>query len=80
MANKKATTAKKASAPKQTKIGTVTDLLLREQGATLGELVDATGWQPHSAYAALTGLKKKGNVIEKSKRNDATCYRITKAA
>ena len=51
-------------------------MLEREQGATLGEMVEATGWLPHTTRAALTGLRKKGRVIEKIKRGDQTCYRI----
>ena len=66
--------------PRETKIDQVIALLQRTQGATLAEIVQATGWQPHSARAALTGLKKKGHVIAKSKRDDATCYHITEAA
>ena len=31
-----------------------------------GDLQDATGWQPHSARAALSGLRKAGHAIERS--------------
>lgn len=62
------------------KIASVIALLEGEQGATLGEMVEATGWLPHTTRAALTGLKKKGHVITKDKRDDVTCYRIAKAA
>jgi DNA-binding IclR family transcriptional regulator len=51
-------------------------LLRREGGATLAELTAATDWQPHSARAALTGLRKKGHAIQTGKREDATCYRL----
>jgi transcription initiation factor IIE alpha subunit len=61
------------------KIDQVTAMLERKQGATLAEMTDVTGWQPHSARAVLTGLRKKGHVIVKSKRDDVTCYRITVA-
>ena len=61
------------------KIDTVIGLLEREQGATLAEMVEATGWLPHTTRAALTGLKKKGHTITKDKRDDVTCYRIVKA-
>jgi DNA-binding transcriptional regulator PaaX len=63
-----------------TKASLVLDLLGRPNGATLAELVDATGWLPHTTRAALTGLRKKGHVVEKSKRDDATCYRIAEVA
>ena len=61
------------------KIDSVIALLEREQGATLAEMVEATGWLPHTTRAALTGLKKKGRAIAKDKRDDVTCYRIVKA-
>ena len=32
----------------------------RKTGATLDDLVEATGWLPHTTRAALTGLRKKG--------------------
>lgn len=70
-----------ASAPRRhSKIAEVIALLERTEGATLAEMTDATGWQPHSARAALTGLKKKGHAIGKSKRDDVTCYFITAPA
>lgn len=76
------TPAEVASADKPdrpSKINIVTDLLRREDGATLDEMVATTGWQPHSTRAVLTGLRKKGHSITKSKREDVTCYRILDA-
>lgn len=67
------------SPPRQTKAALVLELLRRKQGATLAELVEATGWLPHTARAGLTGLRKKGHVIDKTKRGDTTCYRIARA-
>lgn len=67
-----------ARAPK--KIAIVVGLLRREQGATLTELIDATGWLPHTTRAALTGLRKKGHAIDRATRDGATCYSIAAAA
>lgn len=61
------------------KIAMVVALLERPAGATLAEMIDATGWLPHTTRAALTGLKKKSHVITKGKRGDLTCYRIARA-
>jgi hypothetical protein len=58
------------------KIDQVIALLGRTQGATLAEMVAATGWQPHSTRAVLTGLRKKGHALVRDKRGDVTCYRI----
>lgn len=62
------------------KSAAVITLLERENGATLAELIAATGWLPHTTRAALTGLRKKGHVIERSKRGEETCYRIALCA
>lgn len=62
------------------KISQVLALLQRDEGATLAELVAFTGWLPHTTRAALTGLKKKGHVIAKGKRDDVTCYNIAAEA
>jgi DNA-binding MarR family transcriptional regulator len=42
-----------------TKQALVIDLLKREHGATIGEIVEATGWQPHSVRGAISGTLKK---------------------
>jgi hypothetical protein len=76
----KPATERIAGKPRETKIGKVIALLERKDGATLDELVKATGWLPHTTRAALTGLKKKGHTIERDKRGDASCYRITGSA
>lgn len=46
-----------AAAP--SKLDTVITLLRRSDGATLDEIVAATGWQRHSARGALAGAVKK---------------------
>jgi hypothetical protein len=61
------------------KIAQVLALLRRAEGATLAELVEATGWLPHTTRAALTGLRKKGHVLLGDKRGEVTCYRIAEA-
>ena len=64
----------------QTKQALLIELLEREEGATLAQLVEATGWLPHTTRAALTGLRKKGHVITASKVDGMSVYRIQKAA
>jgi hypothetical protein len=59
----------------------VISLLSRAKGATLDQLVFATGWLPHTTRAALTGLRKKGRAIAKSKNaSGQSVYRIENAA
>jgi hypothetical protein len=83
-ADKSGTAAKQPTTPpsaaRVTKIDTVLNMLRRSDGATLTELVDATGWLPHTTRAALTGLRKKGHDIAKGKRGDTTSYSIKAAA
>lgn len=67
------------SAPKPNKTEKVLALLTRTGGATLDELVEATGWLPHTARAALTGLKKKGHHIERTKVDGVSRYAATKS-
>jgi len=72
--------AETPSSPKTSKTDQVVSLLSRDEGALLSELIAATGWLPHTTRAALTGLRKKGYVIDKGKRDDTTCYRISAKA
>lgn len=55
-------------------------MLKRSTGATLAELVATTGWLPHTTRAALTGLRKKGYMLDKQSRSGVTVYSIAKAA
>lgn len=63
-----------------TKIAIVIELMQRDGGATLGEMMAATSWLPHSTRAVLSGLRKKGYSLAKTKRGDTTSYSIAKAA
>jgi hypothetical protein len=65
-------------APRQgTKIARVLELLQRDEGAELGELIAATGWLPHTARAALTGLRNRGYEVrrERGESGSASVYR-----
>jgi hypothetical protein len=58
----------------------VIDMLSRDHGATIGELIAATNWLPHTTRAALTGLKKRGYEIERSRSDRVTRYRVADPA
>jgi hypothetical protein len=49
--------------------------LTRDQGATLNQMIEATGWLPHTTRAALTGLRKKGYAIDSDKLEGVRTYR-----
>jgi hypothetical protein len=55
-----------------TKQALLVDLLRRPGGATIAEVQDATGWQPHSARAAIAGLRKKRLAVTSAPRGDGT--------
>jgi hypothetical protein len=58
----------------------VIGMLSAKSGATLGALVDATGWLPHTTRAALTGLRKRGFMVERSRADgEASVYHIAAA-
>ena len=71
---------KPASVQRETKIDFVRGLLSRAEGATIAQLVAATGWLPHTTRAALTGLKKKGHTVVSVKIDGTRLYRIDGAA
>jgi hypothetical protein len=53
-------------------------LLSRAEGATIAELQQATGWQPHSVRGALSGIVKKklGHEVFSTKEERGRVYRI----
>src|SRR6185437_15899759 len=61
------------------KLAEVIDLLSRDQGATIGELIAATNWLAHTTRAALTGLRKRGYEIERTRSDRIISYRISNA-
>jgi hypothetical protein len=67
------------SAPRGgSKLAQVIELLERDRGATIEELIAATGWLPHSTRAALTGLRKRGYAVAIDRSDDrrGSFYRI----
>jgi hypothetical protein len=76
-AGKKAKPAKKASRAKKAvgkpnvdrtnKKAEVIEMMKRAKGATLPEIIKATGWQPHTVRGFVSILGKGGEKIESSK-------------
>jgi len=55
--------------PRQgTKQEAVLALLARIEGATIAQIIEATGWQQHTVRGFLAGLKKKGTTVEPIER------------
>lgn len=79
---KKATKGQKKGAPARdgSKTATVIALLENAKGATLAELMKATGWQAHSVRGFISGAlgKKMGLKVESVKRDDERVYSISR--
>jgi hypothetical protein len=63
-----ARTRREPGAPRAPRAGTkqeaVLALLRRAEGATIAQIIDATGWQSHTVRGFLAGLKRKGITVE----------------
>ena len=67
------TKAAKTKAP--SKLDTLEKLLTRKNGASIAEMMKATGWQQHSVRGAVAGtLKKRGLTISSQKLDDVRRY------
>ncbi|WP_018043880.1 DUF3489 domain-containing protein [Methylobacterium sp. 88A] len=61
-----------------TKQALIIAMLRRDDGATVADLMAATGWLAHSTRAALTGLRKRGMILTKGcDAEGRTVYRLT---
>lgn len=67
--------------PAATKAERITDLLRRPEGASLDEMMKATGWQQHSLRGFMSGAlaKKRGLTITSDKVDGQRRYRIIMA-
>lgn len=72
-AAKKPKAAKKETGGREPREGSKTsivlDLIKRAKGATMAQIIEATGWQPHSVRGFISGTlgKKMGLKVESSK-------------
>ena len=71
------TTTRKPS----TKLNTLEKMLRRKNGASIADMMKATGWQQHSVRGALAGaMKKRGHTIASDKLDGTRRYRIEEPA
>jgi hypothetical protein len=63
-----------------TKQALLVEMLEREEGASIQQIVETTGWLSHTTRAALTGLKKRGFEITKVKADGVSRYHAKRAA
>ena len=66
------------TAPTPSKQAMMIDLLRRSQGATMQNLLDVTGWQPHSVRGVISGVLKKrlGLAVMSEQQAHGRVYRI----
>lgn len=71
-----------ASSPRSpSKLDQVEALLLAPQGASIAEIMAATGWKQHSVRGTIAGaLKQRGLTITSEKVDGARRYRAAKPA
>ncbi|MFA5041622.1 MAG: DUF3489 domain-containing protein [Bdellovibrionales bacterium] len=68
-----------AKEPKETKLAVLVRLLSRPEGATLADLIEATGWQPHTVRAALShalGKKRSYQIVSDKPQGGQRIYKI----
>lgn len=63
---------------KHSKANQMLTMLQNAKGASLEAMTSRTGWQPHTVRAAMTGLRKRGHIIDKRKDKDTTVWFIPK--
>jgi len=69
--------AKTLTPQASSKLARVIDLLQRSDGATISNLIEATGWLPHTTRAVLTGLRKRGYAVVRERTGGGdSIYRV----
>jgi hypothetical protein len=70
-----AVTVEPARPPPAGKLGQVLLAISAAPGATLAEITALTRWLPHTARAAVTGLRRRGFPIELVEQDGRKAYR-----
>jgi len=67
--------------PRQhSKASRLVHLLRTGTGASLDDMIEATGWQTHTVRAAMTGLRKRGYPVERHVEGSVTVWSLPQAA
>ena len=61
---------------KRTRRQQLEQMLGRKSGATIAQMQKAFGWQPHTARAAISRLRKTGVPVERAETDKGSVYRI----
>lgn len=60
-----------------TKQALIVNMLARDGGATIRELVEVTGWKPNTVHATLSTFRFSGRRIAVEQAGEERRYRIT---
>jgi len=60
---------------KHTRREQLTKLLNRKSGASITQIQKAFGWQPHTARAEISTLRKEGTPVERTDTDKGAVYR-----
>jgi hypothetical protein len=73
-----ATAARKPAKRQNSKLASMVAMLRKPDGATIAEMMRATGWQAHSVRGAISGAikKKLGLTVTSEVTDEERCYRI----
>jgi predicted ArsR family transcriptional regulator len=52
-------------------------LLVRRSGATIPQIQQSFDWQPHTVRAAISKLRKAGDVVDRTETSKGSVYRIS---
>ena len=67
-------TDKRQMPERGTKRAFLLELISWQGGSTLAEISSAMGWLPHTARAAITGLRKRGHDVRRKKNEGISRY------
>lgn len=62
--------------PSQSNRDQLLAMLRGPEGTSIEDMTKRFGWQPHSARAMLTGLRKAGHDVQRSKAGSVTVYKV----
>ncbi|MEM8980845.1 MAG: DUF3489 domain-containing protein [Pseudomonadota bacterium] len=62
---------------KRTRRDQLAKMLGRKSGASIAQIQKAFGWQPHTARAAISTLRKSGAPVERTMTEKGSVYRIS---
>ncbi|MEM8632968.1 MAG: DUF3489 domain-containing protein [Pseudomonadota bacterium] len=62
---------------KRTRRDQLAKMLGRKSGASIAQIQKAFGWQPHTARAAISTLRKSGATVERTMTEKGSVYRIS---